>query len=95
MGTQRETKGTVVLLTAQIGLPIVFNPHQRCGYSDSPFARNDTFLYCRSRNEFLAVSAVATRFQNQENGSKISKKGFCPKVKSPKMGLLITPRQFL
>ena len=25
----------------------VFNPHQRCGYSDSPFARKDTFLYCR------------------------------------------------
>ena len=23
------------------------NPHQRCGYSDSPFARRDTFLYCR------------------------------------------------
>ena len=23
------------------------NPHQRCGYSDSPFARKDTFLYCR------------------------------------------------
>ena len=25
----------------------VFHPHQRCGYSDSPFARKDTFLYCR------------------------------------------------
>ena len=25
----------------------IFNPHQRCGYSDSPFARKDTFLYCR------------------------------------------------
>ena len=25
----------------------LFNPHQRCGYSDSPFARRDTFLYCR------------------------------------------------
>ena len=23
------------------------NPHQRCGYSDSPFARKDPFLYCR------------------------------------------------
>ena len=23
------------------------NPHQRCGYSDSPFARRHTFLYCR------------------------------------------------
>ena len=25
----------------------LFHPHQRCGYSDSPFARKDTFLYCR------------------------------------------------
>ena len=25
----------------------VINPHQRCGYSDSPFARKDTFLCCR------------------------------------------------
>ena len=25
----------------------VINLHQRCGYSDSPFARKDTFLYCR------------------------------------------------
>ena len=23
---------------------LIFNPHQRCGYSDSPFARKDTFL---------------------------------------------------
>ena len=25
----------------------VIHPHQRCGYSDLPFARKDTFLYCR------------------------------------------------
>ena len=25
----------------------LIHPHQRCGYSDSPFARKDTFLYCR------------------------------------------------
>ena len=24
----------------------MINPHQRCGYSDLPFARKDTFLYC-------------------------------------------------
>ena len=29
-------------------LPKAFiHPHQSCGYSDSPFARKDTFLYCR------------------------------------------------
>ena len=26
------------------------HPHQRCGYSNSPFARKDTFLYCRVWN---------------------------------------------
>ena len=25
----------------------MINPHQRCGYSDSPFARTYFFLYCR------------------------------------------------
>ena len=25
----------------------MIHPHQRCGYSDLPFARKDTFLYCR------------------------------------------------
>ena len=25
----------------------MIHPHQKCGYSDSPFARKDTFLYCR------------------------------------------------
>ena len=25
----------------------LIHPHQWCGYSDSPFARKDTFLYCR------------------------------------------------
>ena len=25
----------------------LIHPNQRCGYSDSPFARKDTFLYCR------------------------------------------------
>ena len=26
---------------------IVINPHQRCRYSDLPFVKKDTFLYCR------------------------------------------------
>ena len=32
--------------TSEKSKPLI-NPHQRCGYSDSPFARKDTFLYCR------------------------------------------------
>ena len=26
---------------------VMLDPHQRCGYSDLPFAKKDTFLYCR------------------------------------------------
>ena len=26
---------------------MLIKPHQRCGYSNLPFARKDTFLYCR------------------------------------------------
>ena len=38
---------------SKVGLFLLFaalnlvNPHQRCGYSVSPFARKDTFLYSR------------------------------------------------
>ena len=28
-------------------MSVLIHPHQRCGYSDSPFARRDAFLYCR------------------------------------------------
>ena len=35
----------------------IFNPHQRCGYSDSPFARKDTFLFCRDQKWVCALWA--------------------------------------
>ena len=38
------------------------NPHQRCGYSDSPFARKDTFLYCRVQKW---VGGAANRVTNK------------------------------
>ena len=28
-------------------LTTIIHPHQRCGYSDLPFAKKHTFLYCR------------------------------------------------
>ena len=31
----------------QSSVETMVHPHQRCGYSDSPFARKDTILYCR------------------------------------------------
>ena len=27
---------------------MVVNPHQRCGYNTLPFAKKDTFLFCRA-----------------------------------------------
>ena len=39
----------------------IFNPHQRCGYSDSPFARIHHFYTAGSRNELQGVGAVSTR----------------------------------
>ena len=46
-----ESGFTTVLQSLGFGAGMLFyvNPHQRCGYSDSPFARKDTFLYCRVR----------------------------------------------
>ena len=37
------------------------HPHQRCGYSDSPFARKDTFLYCRVQKSTLQAPEMSWR----------------------------------
>ena len=39
----------------------VVHPHQRCGYSDSPFARKDTFLYCRLQKSILRAPEMSRR----------------------------------
>ena len=39
----------------------VIHPHQRCGYSDSPFARKDTFLYCRVQKSILQAPEMSWR----------------------------------
>ena len=36
-----------ITVLVPLGLVTLIHPHQRCGYSDLPFARKDTFLYCR------------------------------------------------
>ena len=38
----------------------VIHPHQRCGYSDSPFARIHTFLYCRVQKWVGGVDSRVT-----------------------------------
>ena len=47
----QETQSRRAVLGCQCSHPIgqnqQVNPHQRCGCSDSPFARRDSFLYCR------------------------------------------------
>ena len=49
---------------------LVFHPHQRCGYSDSPFARIHYFYTAGSRNRFEGMEPVATRTQKQKTISK-------------------------
>ena len=39
----------------------IFNPHQICGYSDGPFARKDTFLYCRVQKSILQAPEMSWR----------------------------------
>ena len=46
---------------AQTTASQVVNPHQRYGYSDSPFARIHHFYTAGSRNELEGVGVVAAR----------------------------------
>ena len=47
-----------------------FNPHQRCGYSDSPFARIYFFYTAGSRNRFEGMESVCTHTEKQKTISK-------------------------
>ena len=47
----RSPKGQDYFMLASIHR-IIFNPHQRCGYSHSPFAKVYFFLYCRVQKWF-------------------------------------------
>ena len=46
-------------------------------------------------SQFLAALAAKQYQKIVKISDSVPKKGFCPKVKSSKMGLSITPRQFL
>ena len=46
------------------------NPHQRCGYSDSPFARIYFFYTAGSRNRFEGMEAVCRLTKKQKTISK-------------------------
>ena len=62
----------------------VIHPHQRCGYSDSPFARRDTFLYCRVWKWVGGVDTVA--FQRLDNPFEKKKHIFHPSSQAPGPG---------
>ena len=62
----------------------MFNPHQRCGYSDMPFARIHYFYTAGFRNGLEGVDNRVSRSQNHTKGSQITKKGFDQKLKGPK-----------
>ena len=48
----------------------LINPHQRCGYSDSPFARIYFFYTAGSRNRFEGMEAVCRHTKKQKTISK-------------------------
>ena len=48
----------------------VIHPHQRCGYSDSPFARIHYLYTAGSGNGFEGTEAVCRLTQKQQNISK-------------------------
>ena len=48
----------------------MINPHQRCGYSDSPFARIHYFYTAGSRNGFEGMESVCTHPKKQKTISK-------------------------
>ena len=48
------------------------HPHQRCGYSDSPFARLYFFYTAGSRNRFEGMEPVCTHTKKQKTISKRS-----------------------
>ena len=52
------------------GKDFVLNPHQRCGYSDSPFARIYFFYTAGSRNRFEGMEPVATHTKKQKTLAK-------------------------
>ena len=51
-------------------LQSLVNPHQRCGYSDSPFARIYFFHTAGSRNGFEGMEAVCRLMKKQKTISK-------------------------
>ena len=60
-----------------LALVTLVHPHQRCGYSDSPFAREDNFLYCRVWKWVGGGGgAVVVLGNGSKNFLEIIKKGF-------------------
>ena len=47
----------------------LINPHQRCGYSDSPFARIHYFYPAGSGNGLEGLETVCPQTRNRQNGS--------------------------
>ena len=54
----------------------LFNPHQRCGYGDSPFARIQYFYTAGSRNRLQEVAGGGPTYKIIQKESQITKKGF-------------------
>ena len=53
---------------------VLVNLHQRCGCSDSPFARIHYFYTAGSRNRFEGMESVCTHYYDTKKQKSISKR---------------------
>ena len=67
------------------------NPHQRCLYSDSPFARIDTFLYCRVQKWVGGSDLGLSKPQNHKKIIPNHFKKVHPKVQNLEIGFSDPP----
>ena len=68
LGTIRNHQELLMVLRIQWMLPgwAFVNPHQRCGYSDLPFARIYFFYTAGSRNGFEEMETVCRHTKKQQ-----------------------------
>ena len=72
-------KHTCFAFAHSFGTSKFIHPHQRCGYSDSPFARKDTFPYCRVY--FSILQGLEMSWRGLAAGWRWHKKEVVPKKK--------------
>ena len=92
--SKQSWPGLLLAAAGRSGGPII-HPYQRCGYSDSPFARMHYFYTAGSRNGLEGVANRMTRSQNQEKGIQNVQTGVLPKSQKFQNAFVDGPVPFL